>query len=224
MSIHEEVGRATTVWRQLGIRPAVVDTMASELALELTLAAERGQPISERTGGDVAGFAMAWARDRGLLVRSRPPAGFLAAAARGAWLPAFVAVVIGYLSWGRLVDQCSALFVPCDSFWRTPWMWAGWVLCGALAHLLVLRSTSRHVRRSARLRTTRKFAMALSAAVVGSAVLGIAVGSLGEIVFGHFAILVFPIAFAVVVVAMSAGAVVAFRVARSAPASDRHHG
>ena len=53
-------------WRRLGVRRADVRDMAAELEADLAAAAAEGVPARELVGYDPGGFALSWAREKGV--------------------------------------------------------------------------------------------------------------------------------------------------------------
>jgi hypothetical protein len=101
-------------WRRLGVRRADVREMTAELEADLAAAAGEGVPPTELVGHDPRGFALSWAREKGVA----GPRPLLVSTALAALLGALPGVAIGLLiAYGNALsnlEQVARGYVPND--------------------------------------------------------------------------------------------------------------
>ncbi|MGK5550992.1 hypothetical protein ACSNOI_05200 [Actinomadura kijaniata] len=165
------VRRCRRTWRRIGVpREAAVD-MAAELSSDLEAARLDGRDPYSYVGGDPAGFARAWASERGV-VSLRPLTGRLTVAAALGGLPAgfvglFAAFGLDSASTANVLGRTTPLEPP------TWLILVFYIVSGVFAWAGMLLAASEVLRfhaDAARRATVRTLAWALPLAGAGAAV------------------------------------------------------
>ncbi|MCY0932491.1 hypothetical protein OTB20_41440 [Streptomyces sp. H27-H1] len=216
LTVENATQQARQTWHRLGVNKAAAEEMAEELSADLVAADLDGRSVADYIGGDIEALATSWAMERGLLpVQHRRLKEIAAAAAKGAALPALLAVFLCWVSWSHLLDPCTGRgtgpggeVLGCRTTLDAWWMWAGWALCAAAAYWLVLRGVSRrleHHLAAGRDATRRTLVKTLPLIVVAAALAGGGIGLLGAAVLGNLGIVAFPGALAAMPAAVAGG-------------------
>ncbi|MFE1174376.1 hypothetical protein [Streptomyces sp. NPDC058773] len=221
LTVEDAIHQVMETWRRLGIEQDATDEMAEELAADLTAAAFDGRSVTDYIGGDVDALATSWAAERGLLPTRPNLKETATAAARGAALPAVVAVILWWAGTpGGLLDRDSEAMTTQlhgPPVWEvhhypnpgTPLMWVGWAVCLVAAFFLIRRAVAAKLRHDpAREKTTRALAKALPLILLAATLLGTAINLLGAYAFPYFqaiaTVLVAPVAMTGAVAAAAA--------------------
>ncbi|WP_414504378.1 hypothetical protein [Streptomyces sp. NEAU-L66] len=205
LAVEDAIHQAMETWRRLGIEQDAADEMAEELAADLTAAASDGRSVTDYIGGDIDALATSWAVERGLRATNPRLKETAAAAARGAAVPAVVAVILWLAGMpGGLLDRDSEAMTTQlhgPPVWEvhhypnpgTPLMWVGWAVC-LLGAFFWIRSTVaaelQHQHDPARDVTMRALTKALPLILAAAALLGSAINVLGAYAFPYFQVIV----------------------------------
>ncbi|MFC6887364.1 MULTISPECIES: hypothetical protein [Actinomadura] len=165
------VKRCGRTWRRIGVSRDVAAEMAAELEADLAAAREDGRDPESYVGGDPAGFARAWASERGAVpVRAR--AGRLMAAALLGGLPGALTGL--FMVFGLSSEALAEVLGRDPAGLDVPgWLvFALYGLSGAFAWAGVLAAVSAVLRfhaDAARQRTLRALAVVLPLAGLAAA-------------------------------------------------------
>ncbi|MGY4987703.1 hypothetical protein [Streptomyces nigrescens] len=205
LTVEDAIHQAMDTWRRLGVEQDATDEMAEELAADLTAAAFDGRSVTDYIGGDIDALATSWAVERGLLPTGLRLKETATAAARGAAIPAVVAVILWLAGMsGGLLDRDSESMttqLKGPPVWEvhhypnpgTPLMWVGWAVCLVAAFFFVRRAVAAKLQRQhdpAREETTRALTRDLPLILAAAALLGTAVNVLGAYAFPYFQVIV----------------------------------
>ncbi|MEV5128433.1 hypothetical protein AB0K49_37425 [Streptomyces decoyicus] len=205
LTVEDAIHQAMETWRRLGIEQDVADEMAEELAADLTAADIDGRSVTDYIGGDIDALATSWAVERGLLPGHPHLKKTAAAAARGAAVPAVVAILLWWAGMpGGLLDSDSEAMTTQlhgPPVWEvhhhpnpgTPLMWVGWAVCLLGAFFWIRSTVAAELRRQhdpAREVTMRAMTKALPLILLAAALLGTAINFLGAYAFPYFQVIV----------------------------------
>ncbi|MEU8783458.1 hypothetical protein [Streptomyces sp. NPDC048637] len=201
LTVDDAIHQAMETWHRLGIEQDAVDEMAEELAADLTAAAVDGRAVTDYIGGDLDALATSWAVERGLLP-SRPHLKETAvAAAKGAAIPAVVAVILWMAGTpGGLLDRSTELrvtqpdgppLVEVHNYPNPgiPLMWVGWAVCLVAAFFLIRRAVAAKLQRRhdpAREETLRAITKALPLILLAAALAATVLNFMGAYAFDYF--------------------------------------
>ncbi|MGI5164745.1 hypothetical protein ACQEU3_10360 [Spirillospora sp. CA-253888] len=179
------IRRCRRTWRRIGVPHAVAADMAAELAADLEAAERDGRDPQSYVGGDPAGFARAWASERGV-VPTRPLLGRVAVVAMLGGLPGgftglFAAYGLGSQEWSSAVGHPESLEIPA---WA---ILACYLLSGVFAWAGMLGGASAVLRFHgdvARSATVRRLAYVLPVAGLAAALLTIGAAAALEFPLG----------------------------------------
>ncbi|GAB7035822.1 hypothetical protein AB0G35_29640 [Streptomyces sp. NPDC021749] len=221
LTVEDAIHQATETWHHLGVNGKTADEMAEELAADLTAAAADGRSVTDYIGGDVEALATSWAVERGLLPAHRRLKETAFAAATGAALPAFAALLFWWINTSHLLDPSSeSLTTTLDGRVLrevhrypnpgVPLMWLGWVVCLLAAFLFVRRAVNETLQRPrdpARDATMRALTKTLPLILLAAALVACAIGVFGAYVIGYYQLLfTVPVALAGMIGTVAAGA------------------
>ncbi|AWN28168.1 hypothetical protein [Streptomyces sp. NEAU-S7GS2] len=205
LTVEDAIHQAMETWRRLGVEQDATDEMAEELAADLTAAAFDGRSVTDYIGGDIDALATSWAVERGLLPTGLRLKETATAAARGAAIPAVVAVILWLAGMsGGLLDRDSESMttqLKGPPVWEvhhypnpgTPLMWVGWAVCLVAAFFFVRRAVAAKLQRQhdpAHEETTRALTRDLPLILAAAALLGTAINVLGAYAFPYFQVIV----------------------------------
>lgn len=201
LTVEDAIHQAMETWRRLGLEQEATDEMAEELAADLTAAAFDGRSVTDYIGGDIDALATSWAVERGLLP-SRPYLKETAvAAAKGAAIPAVVAVILWLAGTpGGLLDRSSESMttqlsgppvVEVHNYPNpgVPLMWVGWAVCLVAAFFLIRRAVAAKLQRQhdpAHEETLRAITKALPLILLAAALTATALNFVGAYAFDYF--------------------------------------
>ncbi|MFC9969741.1 hypothetical protein ACFVH6_02435 [Spirillospora sp. NPDC127200] len=213
------VRQCRRTWRRIGVPHAVAADMAAELAADLEAARRDRRDPRSYVGGDPAGFARAWASERGV-VPVRPLLGRVAVAAVLGGLPGgFTGLFAAYgLSSEALASALGREELPEIGSWT---FLACYVLSGVFAWAGMLAGASAVLRfhgDAARGETVRRLAYLLPVAGLATAFLTISAASALGFPFG----LGYILAECLGSVGLLAASVVGIRWSVVGPLRDRH--
>ncbi|WP_157431695.1 hypothetical protein [Actinomadura hibisca] len=179
------VKQCRRTWRRLGVPRAVVADMTAELTADLETACQDGRDPQSYVGGNPAGFARAWASERGV-VPVRPLIGRVATVAIVCGLPAaFMGLFVAYgLGSDAMADAAGGVTSGESPTWL---ILVGYVLSAVFAWAGMLGGVSAALRfhgDAARRATVRRLAFALPAAGLVAATVTIGIAARLEFPFG----------------------------------------
>ncbi|BDM69946.1 hypothetical protein HEK616_34330 [Streptomyces nigrescens] len=221
LTVENAIHQAVETWNRLGVDEDTTEEMTEELAADLTAAAADGRSVTDYLGGDVEALATSWAVERGLLPVHQRLKETAFAAATGAAIPAFAALLFWWISASHLLDPSSeSLTTTLDGHVLrevrrfpdpgVPLMWLGWVACLLTAFFFVRRAVDESLQRPrdpARDATMRALTKALPLILLAATLVACAIGVFGAYVIGYYQLLfIAPVAPAGMIGTVAAGA------------------